>query len=460
MWRFVFALSFFNHLTFNLSLFLNQDTFKSQITEDYSIYELFSVIIHSGSAYGGHYHTYIKDFDNLGEWDKIEQPKTNEITSKPNSAEDKKHDEFNPAKEICLVCCDDDEFKANSNNSKVNNELVNLDYLKYDNPLELVKAFVYNKHKYEFVKIDSLCGDLSKTTGMSWNKTFKPKYGAIEKFLRKYDDTFELDTTKMNFKLKPHDRINIVSSRDYKNENRNDLIKSCLNEVPEENKPSESVESLAKEEYEAEIKLKHHWFDFDDSRITPIYPSTISKQFKGKESAYMLFYRRKVVDSKDKNRNEHVSKIPEWLRNEISKENLALNEKRVEFENRINKIRVECYLENDFYCEQNVLNLKQQYEHKSFQIDIDKRSTNLEALKEALVKICTEQETNQTNLDDHSKDMQKRKEAVLNNLFDESPTYWLLAKKVKQTFFFIFFVVQQRTKNYIYLKFYLKVKWG
>lgn len=32
-------------------------------------YELFSVIIHKGGCYGGHYHVYIKDIDQLGHWE-------------------------------------------------------------------------------------------------------------------------------------------------------------------------------------------------------------------------------------------------------------------------------------------------------------------------------------------------------------------------------------------------------
>lgn len=35
---------------------------------DYS-YELFSVIIHKGGCYGGHYHVYIRDIDQLGHWE-------------------------------------------------------------------------------------------------------------------------------------------------------------------------------------------------------------------------------------------------------------------------------------------------------------------------------------------------------------------------------------------------------
>lgn len=32
-------------------------------------YELFSVIIHKGGCYGGHYHVYIRDIDELGQWE-------------------------------------------------------------------------------------------------------------------------------------------------------------------------------------------------------------------------------------------------------------------------------------------------------------------------------------------------------------------------------------------------------
>lgn len=36
--------------------------------EDSTIYELKSVIIHRGGAYGGHYHAYIKDDVKEGNW--------------------------------------------------------------------------------------------------------------------------------------------------------------------------------------------------------------------------------------------------------------------------------------------------------------------------------------------------------------------------------------------------------
>jgi len=39
------------------------------------VYELFSVIIHKGGCYGGHYHVYIRDVDELGNWQIQVSPK-------------------------------------------------------------------------------------------------------------------------------------------------------------------------------------------------------------------------------------------------------------------------------------------------------------------------------------------------------------------------------------------------
>ena len=67
------------------------------------------------------------------------------------------------AKEVCLICVDGDEtvsqFDENSD------ELVSLDYLRYETPLELLKAFVFNKHKYSWTKVDGIPSDLNKIAG-------------------------------------------------------------------------------------------------------------------------------------------------------------------------------------------------------------------------------------------------------------------------------------------------------
>jgi len=52
----------------------NEFRFENEINgsmfmeESDEIYELYSVIIHSGSAHGGHYHCYIKDLLGSNEW--------------------------------------------------------------------------------------------------------------------------------------------------------------------------------------------------------------------------------------------------------------------------------------------------------------------------------------------------------------------------------------------------------
>lgn len=238
-----------------------EDTFKQQIDGEYTKYELYSVIIHSGSAYGGHYRTYIKDLSGIGEW-RLEE-------NGDKSAEDKTKEQTFSASEICLICCDDVDEAAFTVGS---NELVNLDYLKYEKPLELLKAFIYNKHKYEPVKIDLICGDLTKTTGMSWNKSYKSKYGPIEKFLRKNDDVFELVNGDKFVKLKESLSINIVASSRYSS-GKTELIERSKEEGPKCQQDGEQT-SLATDQNE-------RWFDFNDSHITAIKSTQISKQFEG-----------------------------------------------------------------------------------------------------------------------------------------------------------------------------------
>ena len=53
------------------------------------------------------------------------------------------------------------------------------------------------------------------------------------------------------------------------------------------------------------------WFDVNDSRISCIRERDLQRQFSGKESAYMLFYRRKnlLVTGSDPSRLLEVSYI-------------------------------------------------------------------------------------------------------------------------------------------------------
>lgn len=48
---------------------------KTEMDDSECMYELFSVIIHKGGCYGGHYHVYVRDVDELGNWQLQVSPK-------------------------------------------------------------------------------------------------------------------------------------------------------------------------------------------------------------------------------------------------------------------------------------------------------------------------------------------------------------------------------------------------
>jgi hypothetical protein len=424
----------------SLLLYSFKDSCKPKLSLDYTKYELFSVIIHSGSAYGGHYHTYIRDIDNLGVWSKPNEnvnASANMSTSKTSTTQTIKClNEYSNAeassKEICLICNEEKDVVGDDA------ELLNLDYIKYDSPLELLKAFMYNKYKYDSIGLNKLCQEMQKCSGISWSKCYKSKYGSIERYMRKHSDTFEFsEASSDTVKLKPHDRINVVSSASYESDANKNLIQTCLDEIEQQQQYQQQQNSELTEGSINEIKdelddpAKGKWFDFDDSRVTPIPTSRIRKQFEGKESAYMLFYRRQC--SKTAARPPPTTNMPVWLLNEISEENRALSKKRADYESRLNSVHVECYLAGDFYMEQKVLNLKQEYERDPFLVNVDKRNFTLHGVREALASACIESLGNDASQqhDTVAERKQSRREACLNMLFDdESPVYWLLAARV------------------------------
>jgi len=56
------------------------------------------------------------------------------------------------------------------------------------------------------------------------------------------------------------------------------------------------------------------WFDFNDSRVHPIWPQAIEKQFSGKESAYMLFYRKSTLTRPQEGMG-HLCTLSYYVRN-------------------------------------------------------------------------------------------------------------------------------------------------
>ena len=55
---------------------------------------------------------------------------------------------------------------------------------------------------------------------------------------------------------------------------------------------------------EESSRRKRQWFDINDSRISCIRDEDLQCQFSGKESAYMLFYRRRKLSVPKENPGE------------------------------------------------------------------------------------------------------------------------------------------------------------
>ena len=59
------------------------------------MYELFSVIIHKGGCYGGHYHVYIRDVDELGNW-QLQEDEDRLIEDQPSRDSENTKEAENP----------------------------------------------------------------------------------------------------------------------------------------------------------------------------------------------------------------------------------------------------------------------------------------------------------------------------------------------------------------------------
>uniref|UniRef100_A0A672HVD7 Ubiquitin carboxyl-terminal hydrolase n=1 Tax=Salarias fasciatus TaxID=181472 RepID=A0A672HVD7_SALFA len=249
---------------------------------DYS-YELFSVIIHKGGCYGGHYHAYIRDIDELGQWEPpVHEPK-----------------------------------------------------LQEDDPLSILMAIISQVLK-ELVLLDQLGQKLMDKIGSSWSKKFRKQYGPIGKFLQSHSDVFMLVSNGTRVALKAN-----LPSPDQHNE-----------------PPTGS-----------------HWFDLNDSTVTSIRESDIEKQFQGKESAYMLFYRKTQLHRPAEARNNPQYKVPTHLVQRAQEENVKLQEMREKCEATNNTVELCLHLASSYRLENGALQPVGKEPSENPALSFDRRKT-------------------------------------------------------------------------------------
>lgn len=219
--------------TFPLRINLKPFCEQSDMDDMEYMYDLFSVIIHKGGCYGGHYHVYIKDVDHLGNWQCQEEISDSAVN-----------------------------LKAPQNEEET------------DDPLVVLKAILLQEEANQ-IPVDQLGQKLLIKTGISWNKKYRKQHGPLRKFLRLHPQVFLLSTDESTVSLQ----------------------RSHFPQVPSDPQSHEQIaHTLASEPPGLRDHIScPHWFDINDSKVQPIKEKDIMQQFQGKESAYMLFYRKATL---------------------------------------------------------------------------------------------------------------------------------------------------------------------
>ncbi|XP_048090976.1 ubiquitin carboxyl-terminal hydrolase 40 [Alosa alosa] len=302
-------------LTIDLRPFCEQ----SECPDSEYLYELFSVIIHKGGCYGGHYHVYIKDIDQLGRW----EPPEEEVKEKQKE-------------------------KAQKRDARVSEP-----ELEKDNPLSVLTA-VLSQEESKSVPVDQISQRLMDKIGTSWNKTFRKQYGPIGKFLQSHSEVFLLVAKGTRVALKaasppdPGSKVNEVpptaeasSPRDSSPE-VNEVLPETPAEVDAEAEGADGTDGC-------------HWFDLNDSSVASIRQRDIEKQFEGKESAYMLFYRKASLKRPPEALGNPAYRVPQHLLQMVKEENDKIQQRREEFDASSNSMEVRLHLAPHYRAEMGAL---------------------------------------------------------------------------------------------------------
>uniref|UniRef100_A0A673H344 USP domain-containing protein n=1 Tax=Sinocyclocheilus rhinocerous TaxID=307959 RepID=A0A673H344_9TELE len=283
-------------LTFNLRPFCEQNNWP----DSESSYELFSVIIHKGGCYGGHYHVYIKDIDQLGHWE--------------------------------------------SENS-----------VDTEDPLSVLTVILAQEES-KCVLVDQLGQKLMNKTGTPWSKKYKKQYGTISKFLQNHPEVFMLVSNGTRVALK------------------------AAGPATTEPSPTEPVSSASANNSPDNTELETagdtegpdgcHWFNLNDSTVTAISETDIEKQFQGKESAYMLFYRKTTMKRPPEAIGNPAYEVPPHLVETVQEENARLQQRRCS-----NSVEVRLHLAPHYHWQNGALHPVSPDEDSIITVTFDRRKT-------------------------------------------------------------------------------------
>ncbi|MEE6490837.1 hypothetical protein FKM82_016019 [Ascaphus truei] len=277
--------------------------------EDDSVYtyELFSVIIHKGGCYGGHYHVYIRDVDQLGQW-------------------------------LCQEEVKETGAAAGDAGSEQDHAAV---------ALASVIAEAGADHR---VPVDQLGQKLLEHTGSSWNKTYRKQHGAIHKFLQSRPSVFQLSS----------DGSLVGLAETVPGTGGSDAQRAPL-APPEKPRAPERGAS--------------HWFDFNDSTVQSIREKDMEKHFQGKESAYMLFYRKSQLQRPQEANGNARYGVSENLLREMDEANQELQRKRNESDTEAHRVALHLHLSSRYRFDNGALHPSASRSDSVLDITVDRRQT-------------------------------------------------------------------------------------
>lgn len=315
-------------LTINLRPFCEQTEDEDS---EYS-YELFSVIIHKGGCYGGHYHVYIKDMDHLGLWEPPEKD------TKPKVQKKK-------------------EVRAYTEPEK-------------DDPLSVLSSIIAQEESRS-VLLDQLGQRLMDKIGSSWSKKYRKLHGPIGKFLQNHSDVFVLvnNGTQVALKANPPSPVTQPSSPAHPTPG------PSSSPDPIHNNTANHLPGLETEPKTAPEPQGSHWFDLNDSTVTSIHERDIEKMYQGKESAYMLFYRKTLLRRPSGALRNPGYKVPPHLLEMAEEENRRLQQRREEFEASNNSVELRLHLAPRYSLENGALKPISIEQKEATNLTLDRRRT-------------------------------------------------------------------------------------
>ncbi|XP_050755910.1 ubiquitin carboxyl-terminal hydrolase 40-like [Gymnogyps californianus] len=233
------------------------------------------------------------------------------------------------------------------------------------------------KEEAKQIPVDQLGQKLLEKKGVSWNKKYQKQYGALRKYLQNHPQIFQFSPDENKVGLKAKHKL------PFKSDSRGRDLQS----PPQKNEVQWNSEKEPARLRDGSAGC--HWFDLNDSKVQPIKEKDIEKQFQGKESAYMLFYRKSQLKRPHEAQGNPRYQIPEHLLNEMNAANTELQKKRAECDSANNGIDLHLHLSSCYKFHHGALHPSRTWKESVVDLTIDRRKT-LGELRQSKIRVLPE----------------------------------------------------------------------